>query len=174
MRRVHVIGGPGSGKTTLARRLGDALGVPTCDLDAVAYPAHRKRPGGERRAEAERIAAGEGWVTEGIYLGWVEPLLERADAIVWLDVPWRVAAWRIATRHLAASLAGTNEHAGWRRLAAFLAEARRYYAGRRVPAGPEDDGSLSRAATDLALGPYRAKVVRCRCLGRGAIPPGIH
>jgi hypothetical protein len=112
-------------------------------------------------------------VTEGIYLGWVEPLLERAEAIVWLDVPWRVAAWRIVTRHLAPSLAGKNEHAGWRRLAAFLADARGYYVGRRTPDGPEDDGGLSRAATDRALAPYRAKVVRCRRLARGAIPPGL-
>jgi adenylate kinase family enzyme len=60
MHRVHIVGGPGSGKTTLARRLGDVLDVQAYDLDAVAYPAHRKRPGDERRAEAERIAAGEG------------------------------------------------------------------------------------------------------------------
>ena len=35
-------------------------------------------------------------------------LLEAADIIVFLDLPWRVAYWRIITRHLRASLAGTG------------------------------------------------------------------
>lgn len=173
MCRVHVVGGPGSGKTTLAGHLGAALGVPVYDLDAVAYPTHRKRPGRERQAAAERIAARPVWVTEGLYLGWVEPLLNRADAIVWLDVPWRVAAWRIVTRHFAASVRDTNEHAGWRRLASLLVYAREYYTRERTPRTLDDDEGLSRAATRRALAPYAARVVQCRRLGAGVIPPGL-
>ena len=45
VRRVLVVGGPGSGKTTYARALAAELGVPHHDLDPVAYapPADRQR-----------------------------------------------------------------------------------------------------------------------------------
>jgi len=35
--RIHIIGGPGAGKSTLARRLGATLGLPVHTLDTVAY-----------------------------------------------------------------------------------------------------------------------------------------
>ena len=37
MRKVHITGVPGSGKTTLSLRLADRLGVPAYDLDDVGY-----------------------------------------------------------------------------------------------------------------------------------------
>jgi len=37
MRRIHIIGGPGSGKTTLATQLAAKLNAPTYDLDVVAF-----------------------------------------------------------------------------------------------------------------------------------------
>lgn len=36
-RRIHVTGGAASGKTTFARRLGDALELPVFDLDSAAF-----------------------------------------------------------------------------------------------------------------------------------------
>ena len=35
--RIHIIGGAGSGKTTLARRLGTLLDAPYYDLDEIGY-----------------------------------------------------------------------------------------------------------------------------------------
>jgi molybdopterin-guanine dinucleotide biosynthesis protein len=166
IRRVHVVGGAGSGKTTLARRLVDRLGAPHHDLDAVGYEggAGPKRSLEARLADVRRIAAEPSWVTEGIYLRWTEELLRAADLIVWLDVPWRVAAWRIVLRHVRADLTGTNRHRGYRKLARFVCGTRRYYlaAAPPEPTAPDDDFALSRAATAVALAPYAAKVVRCQ------------
>ena len=36
MQRIHIIGGTGSGKTTLARKIGTHLGIPFYDLDEVS------------------------------------------------------------------------------------------------------------------------------------------
>jgi hypothetical protein len=163
-RRVHVIGGPGSGKTTLARQLAERVSVLAFDLDSVAYAAGAKRPLDERRADLSDIILRGGWITEGIYLWWVDDLLRSADSIVWLDISWRTAAWRIVLRHIRASLAGTNPHPGIPRLIRFLRSSRRYYldASLLPPTAPDDDGAVSRARTATELGCYAGKLVRCR------------
>jgi adenylate kinase family enzyme len=169
-RRVHVIGGMASGKTTVGRQVGQYLGAPLYELDKVAYVAGVQQPADARRAEAARIAASPTWVTEGVYLGWIEPILKEANIIVWLDVSWTVAAWRIVRRHVQQSIAGTNKHGGFRRLWRFLGAAHDYYIHQQYPASSDDDGGLSRAATERALAPYLAKVLVCRDLARGQSP----
>ena len=110
-----------------------------------------------------RIAAEPAWVTEGIFLWWTDDLLWSPELIVWLDLPWRIAARRIVARHARASLAGVNRHRDLRGLARFLRSTWAYYHGPpRPPAAPDDDDVTSRAATARRLAPYAAKVVRCR------------
>lgn len=166
MQRVHIIGGPGSGKTTLARKLAAEVGVPATDLDEVAYAsgAGRKRTLAERAASVQQIVAQPRWVTEGIYLWWVDELFRSADRIVWLDVPWGVAAWRIVQRHVRASMAGTNRHPGLGKLARFLWHTRGYYLDvtLRDPRAADDDGAITRAQTRLELANYADRVVVMR------------
>lgn len=145
--------------------LGRRIGVPAYDLDEIGYQggAGDQRPLDARLADVCAIAAQPGWVTEGVFLGWTDELLRAADVILWLDMPWRVAAWRIIARHVRASLAGTNRHPGILRLLRFLRLAMRYYLSSE--AGPvvlDNDGSNSRAATSGHLEPFWGKVVRCR------------
>ncbi len=150
VHRIHIVGGPGSGKTTIALELGRMLEVPIYDLDEVGYEggAGDRRPLDVRLADVRTIAAQPGWVTEGVFLGWTDDLLRAADVILWLDIPWRVAAWRIVPRHVRATLAGTNRHPGVLRLLRFLRVARRYY--HRSETGPvvlDNDGNNSRASS---------------------------
>ena len=164
-QRVHIVGGPGSGKTTVALDLGRRIGVPAYDLDEIGYQggAGDRRPLDARLADVCAIAAQPGWVTEGVFLGWTDELLRAADVILWLDMPWRVAAWRIIARHVRASLAGTNRHPGILRLLRFLRFAMRYYrASEARPVVLDNDGSNSRAATSGHLEPFWGKVVLCR------------
>ena len=101
MVKVHIIGLPSAGKTTLAAGLSSHFHVPHHDLDAVAFVDERwtMRPMADRVELVAQIVASPGFVTEGGFLGWVTPLFAAADRIVWLDPPLRVLIWRHIRRH---------------------------------------------------------------------------
>ena len=79
VKRLHIIGGPGSGKSTLARRLGVQLNLPVFELDTIAFQGldFDERPLEARRQAIREIAAQPAWITEGIFVGWVDELLEQ-------------------------------------------------------------------------------------------------
>src|SRR5437764_13201087 len=110
LNRIYIIGAGGAGKSTLARRLGKRLGAPIYWLDTICYIGGRGgigaryRPDEDRLADVAQIARQDTWIVEGIYLGWTGELLRAADTIVWLDLPWRIADWRILVRHMRRSL----------------------------------------------------------------------
>ena len=86
--RLVVIGNSGSGKSIFAKRIGAALNLLTHDLDVMFWLDGQKRAEGEAKALVSEVAAGTGWVIEGVY-GWlVEIALVRATALVWLDLSW--------------------------------------------------------------------------------------
>lgn len=169
LRRVHIVGGAGSGKSTLARQVAPILGVPCYHLDDLNFvdASEQPRPYAERLAAAGRLAAEPGWVTEGVFLGWTDPLLESAERIFWLDLAWYIALPRIVRRYLAANRRGTNRYRGVRRLLRFLRWSAAYYrpmSPAQIAALPEE--SLhSRAATAQHLKPYAHKLSRCRSPG---------
>ena len=165
-RRIHIIGGPGSGKTTLARAIASRLKTPCYELDEIGYEggAGAQRPLDTRLAEVKQIANQDCWVTEGIFLGWTEVLLQKADVIVWLDLPWRIARWRIVTRHLKAELTRKNRHPGWRKLYKFLQWCSTYY-NDAVPLNKTKivgDITENHPTTAYYLTEHRAKLVHCK------------
>ena len=100
-RRIAIIGSCCSGKTTLAGRLGDRLDVPHVELDALHHgPYWQEATAEELRAKVEAALAGlDGWVTDGNYMGKIgTSVLDRADTVVWLDLPLRTLLPRIWRR----------------------------------------------------------------------------
>jgi AAA domain len=98
--KIVVLGTSGSGKTTVARELARRLGVPHVELDALFHgPGWTETPPDEFRRRVAAATAGDGWVVDGNYetkLG--DLVLGRADTVVWLDVPLRVALMRVTRR----------------------------------------------------------------------------
>ncbi len=166
MQRIHIIGGTGSGKTTLARKLGTRLGITFYDLDEVGYEGgfDAKRPLDVRLADLKRIAAQPSWVTEGGFILWVDELLWAADTIVWLDLPWRIRRWRVITRHVKADLARNNRHAGYLNLYRFYKMSRNYEYDTTIYTlqPPDGDDFMNRATVVHTLESYKSKVVHCR------------
>ena len=99
MRRVSVVGVPGSGKSTLGKELAARLAVPYVELDAIFHqPGWTPLPEEEFRRRVTAIASTKGWVIDGNYSA-VQPLVwERADTVIWLDPPRRTVMRRITWR----------------------------------------------------------------------------
>ena len=101
MRKVAVTASAsGSGKSTVGRALGERLGVPYVELDALVHgPNWTETPDDELRRILEPILAGEGWVIDGGYRRKIGDLvLEQADVVVWIDLPLHVWFPRLIRR----------------------------------------------------------------------------
>jgi adenylate kinase family enzyme len=100
-RRIVVVGSTGSGKTTLARLLSRALGVPHIELDALHWGPRWTPVADETFRERVRDAvAPERWVSDGNYSVVRDLLWQRADTLLWLDYPLWLIYWRLAPRTL--------------------------------------------------------------------------
>lgn len=102
-RAIIVAGGTGSGKTTVARRIAEVTGLRRVELDALFHG-----PGWVPRetfaAEVDEFSARPGWVTEWQYDQARELLAERADLVVWLDLPRRTVMRQVIVRTVARRL----------------------------------------------------------------------
>lgn len=96
-----VRGATGSGKTTLSRRIGEVLGLPVIELDALYHqPNWQPTPPDEFRAKVQEALnrCPDGWVTDGNGSPVRDIILPRADTVAWLRLPWRVSYWRMFKR----------------------------------------------------------------------------
>ncbi len=104
--RISVIGTSGAGKTTIARRAAERLGIPHIELDALYHgPNWTPTPESEFRRRVSELVAGERWIVDGNY-GVVRDLVwARATAVVWIDPPLPIimaqVIWRSFSRGLA-------------------------------------------------------------------------
>jgi adenylate kinase family enzyme len=103
MQRVSVIGNAGAGKSRFARRLAAQLGAPWVELDAIHHLADWEPiDPATFYAVVDKIASTETWVIDGNYRSVVMdgPVWQRADTVVWLDLPRHTVMRQVTLRSL--------------------------------------------------------------------------
>lgn len=159
IKRIYIVGPSGSGKTTLGRSLCDKLNLPHFDLDEIAYPNKISRPHPERLKEINKLASKPAWITEGIYVDFTKELFEKADLIIWLDLPYSKTFFRVIKRFLVHKIQGNETH-GVKNTLKFIWNLKAYY----YPKKGEEHGTevkmTTRHKTADALKDFRKKVAR--------------
>lgn len=96
-RRILVAGVSGVGKSTFAARLGSALDIPYTELDGLFHgPDWTERP--EFLDDVDALAATDSWTSEWQYGAVRGRMVDRAELLVWLDLPFRVTFGRVLRR----------------------------------------------------------------------------
>ncbi|MFS0785873.1 EutP/PduV family microcompartment system protein [Shouchella sp. 1P09AA] len=103
MKRIHIIGPVGCGKTTLARQLGSAYNLPYYEVDNIVW--ERNKLGDRRRTKEARdqlfqqVVHQDEWIMEGVHR-FVEASLGKAETIIWLDLSYHTRVKAISIRYI--------------------------------------------------------------------------
>ena len=104
MKRILVIGCPGSGKSTFSKKLHNLTHLPLCHLDMLYWKADKTTV--ESAVFLERLAeilSEEAWIIDGNYASTMELRMSACDTVLFLDYPPELC------------LAGVRERMGKRR-----------------------------------------------------------
>ncbi len=101
--KIHIIGGPGSGKTYLAEKLSGELGIRHYDLDELQWDNKSDSYGAKRNPDERDMLLADvlnkdDWIVEGVYYAWCQKCFADADKIYVLSVPRYKYRYRIIRR----------------------------------------------------------------------------
>jgi adenylate kinase family enzyme len=100
MNRIVIIGSPGAGKSTLARRLGRNLRINVIHLDRIFWqPGWKEKPKETRIDILEKLVQEKQWIIEGTYISSSEPRLRAADTIIFLETNLFLCLQRVTMQH---------------------------------------------------------------------------
>jgi adenylate kinase family enzyme len=92
--KIAIIGNAGSGKSTLGFRLHEKLGI----------PLYQWGPGWQRLEKTEfekkhnELCDRDAWIMDGLGIRFFNYRIDRADVIIFLDVPTSTCLWRVIKR----------------------------------------------------------------------------
>jgi adenylate kinase family enzyme len=99
--RTVVFGNSGSGKTWLAKRLGEKKAIPVVHLDDIFWLSggfNVKRDPAEVSSIIDDKRAFREWIVEGVYGNLAKQFMLSALNVVWLDLPWEICRQRLESR----------------------------------------------------------------------------
>ena len=86
VKRISIIGGAGTGKTTLANNLGKVLKLPVYHIDGINYfKDWEQRDKEERDNIILKKIEEDSWVIDGTYTTTLEKRLEKSDLVIFMD-----------------------------------------------------------------------------------------
>ena len=91
MKKIIVIGCPGSGKSTFSRALRNKTGIPLYHLDMMYWNADKTVV--EKRVFLERLSAvleKDEWIIDGNYSSTMELRMALCDTVIFLDYPLKI------------------------------------------------------------------------------------
>ena len=91
MKRVVVIGCPGSGKSVFSRQLHEITGLPLYPLDLIRWRKDKTLiPQEQFMGQLMQIVTAEEWIIDGNYGATMELRMSYCDTIIFLDYPTEV------------------------------------------------------------------------------------
>lgn len=105
MKKVIVVGCPGSGKSTFARKLQEKTGLPLYYLDMIWHKPDKNTLTKEEFDEKlHELIARDEWIIDGNYSRTLEPRLQACDTAFVFDLPLEVclagAQARVGTKRI--------------------------------------------------------------------------
>ena len=99
MKKIIIIGSSGTGKSTLARRLGEVTGLDVIHLDRLHWkPNWVETPKDEWQKKVEDVVTGDSWIIDGNFGGTMETRFDACDTVIFLETPRTVCVYRILKR----------------------------------------------------------------------------
>lgn len=105
MKRIHITGLAGSGKSYLAKKLSVTTTIPVYELDTIFWDNSSDKYTTVQIPEIrdkmlEKYCATEKWIIEGVYYTWCDMAFENADIIIYIDAPLFLCRLRVISRFL--------------------------------------------------------------------------
>ncbi len=105
MKRIVIIGSPGTGKSTFAKQLAEQTNVPLIHLDYYYHSTEHDYYTNKKswRAKADSFTEADKWIIDGNFGATMAKRLERADTILYFDMPTYIALVGVVKRWLIAN-----------------------------------------------------------------------
>jgi adenylate kinase family enzyme len=102
IKKVLIIGSPGSGKSTFAIKLSEITNLPLYHLDYFRHDknsTYKNNPVQWTRF-LNKICSNDSWIIDGNYTNSLELRIKRADTIIFFDYPKRISLHRVFKRRV--------------------------------------------------------------------------
>ncbi|NOU49720.1 AAA family ATPase [Pseudoalteromonas sp. JBTF-M23] len=100
MKKIAVFGKPGSGKSTLSKRLARVIGIELHQLDLLQYNKSGEQVAREIFDNAhQHILEKDCWIIDGLGpMGTFKQRLDAADTLVYIDLSYPLSYWLVTKR----------------------------------------------------------------------------
>lgn len=86
VNKISIVGGPGTGKSTLAENLGKVLDLPVYHIDGIHHLANwQKRDTDERDQIILDKISNSKWIMDGTYKNTLQKRVENSDMVIFLN-----------------------------------------------------------------------------------------